>query len=100
MLFSHFSQCSSLVTRRPSFKQFPVLVQGFSRHYASKSFAPTPPAIASLETQSDMNAARQWAEAFRRVSIPRETVELTFSRSSGPGGQVRAENLYLCEPRC
>ena len=55
----------------------------------SKSFAPTPPEVKALETSNDMKAARLWADAFRKVSIPREAVELSFSRSSGPGGQVK-----------
>jgi hypothetical protein len=33
-------------------------------------------------------AARAWIEKFTPQSIPRGEVELTFARSSGPGGQV------------
>ncbi|EPQ54038.1 hypothetical protein GLOTRDRAFT_44314 [Gloeophyllum trabeum ATCC 11539] len=34
-----------------------------------------------------MNNARQWLEQFKQQTIPRSMVELSFARSSGPGGQ-------------
>lgn len=38
-------------------------------------------------TESDHAAARQWLAKFHIQTIPRELGEVTFSRSSGPGGQ-------------
>ncbi|TDL25760.1 hypothetical protein BD410DRAFT_717138 [Rickenella mellea] len=34
-----------------------------------------------------MAAARDWASNFKAARIPRDAVEMSFSRSSGPGGQ-------------
>lgn len=46
------------------------------------------PVFASLENSVQTAEARDWLSAFRAQSIPRNLVELSFSRSSGPGGQV------------
>lgn len=51
---------------------------------------PLPPVLSSLETKTDTAGAREWLDAFRTASLPRNIVELSFARSSGPGGQVRA----------
>jgi hypothetical protein len=51
---------------------------------------PAPPPLRVLETAHDMELARQWLERFGREIIPRTYVDLSFSRSSGPGGQVCA----------
>ncbi|GAA6027166.1 hypothetical protein JCM8097_002448 [Rhodosporidiobolus ruineniae] len=51
---------------------------------------PSPPKLASLASQDDMQAARQWITAFERLPAedwPKHLTEATFSRSSGPGGQ-------------
>ncbi|KAF9652594.1 hypothetical protein BDM02DRAFT_3109163 [Thelephora ganbajun] len=48
---------------------------------------PIPPALFSLETKTDTSGAREWLSAFRNATVPRNLVELSFSRSSGPGGQ-------------
>lgn len=53
---------------------------------------PAPPPLSSLVTSQDMQEARQWIEHFRIASIPKDVVEITFSRSSGPGGQVCARS--------
>ncbi|KAH8118110.1 hypothetical protein DFH11DRAFT_1851108 [Phellopilus nigrolimitatus] len=68
------------------------------RGYASSGFAP--PALAELTTLSDINSARQWAESFRKSSIPREAVRLSFSRSSGPGGQNVNKVNTKCTTKC
>jgi len=49
---------------------------------------PIPPALLSLETKADTASAREWLDAFKVVTVPRNMVELSFARSSGPGGQV------------
>lgn len=50
---------------------------------------PTPPDIGILEGPTDWAEARKWATQFKAENIPKTLVELSFSRSSGPGGQVR-----------
>ena len=49
---------------------------------------PKPPIISKLVTEQDTEEARTWATQFVNVKVPKETVEFSFSRSSGPGGQV------------
>jgi len=48
---------------------------------------PIPPALSSLETKADTASAREWLHAFRNAAVPRNLVDLSFARSSGPGGQ-------------
>ncbi|KZT18279.1 hypothetical protein NEOLEDRAFT_1159494 [Neolentinus lepideus HHB14362 ss-1] len=48
---------------------------------------PKPPNLQALETPSDMQSARDWAGKFKEQCIPKSVVDLTFARSSGPGGQ-------------
>jgi hypothetical protein len=43
---------------------------------------------ASLSTDSHHAAAKQWLEGFAIEDIPKNALEVTFARSSGPGGQV------------
>lgn len=57
-----------------------------------KSSLPAPPLLEEINSSEEMSQARTWAEKFRAAAVPRETVQLSFSRSSGPGGQVR----YTC----
>jgi len=54
---------------------------------ASRLSLPIPPALFSLETKADTAGAREWLNAFRNVTVPRNLVDLSFARSSGPGGQ-------------
>ncbi|EIN09522.1 hypothetical protein PUNSTDRAFT_101371 [Punctularia strigosozonata HHB-11173 SS5] len=59
-----------------------------SRFAHSDHGIPTPPALKVLRTLEDNNKARMWLDRFKASPVlPRELVELTFSRSSGPGGQ-------------
>ncbi|KAJ3792776.1 RF-1 domain-containing protein [Lentinula aff. detonsa] len=76
-----YSQLVSLPRRACSLKE----QRGFSIG-TSKSL-PTPPSIAVLEGPADWAEARKWASQFKVERIPKTLVELTFSRSSGPGGQ-------------
>ncbi|KAH9973403.1 RF-1 domain-containing protein, partial [Russula compacta] len=48
---------------------------------------PTPPPLSNLATSKDAAAAHDWLMRFRGCPIPRPAVDITFSRSSGPGGQ-------------
>ena len=47
-----------------------------------------PPKLTKLTTPEENSAARAWIDKFKSQEIPKSLVELTFSRSSGPGGQV------------
>ena len=49
---------------------------------------PVPPPLSALATSKDFSAARDWLKSFGGCSIPKEAVDMTFARSSGPGGQV------------
>ncbi|KAL4263560.1 Prokaryotic-type class I peptide chain release factors domain-containing protein [Pleurotus pulmonarius] len=46
-----------------------------------------PPRLERLATTQDTSDAREWIAQFRNQQIPKNLVELSFSRSSGPGGQ-------------
>jgi len=48
---------------------------------------PLPPQLASLESVQETALARAWIGQFRSLDIPKSSVQLSFSRSSGPGGQ-------------
>lgn len=58
-----------------------------SKHSLRATALPTPPALSALATSKDVAAARDWLKSFGRCSISRAAVDITFSRSSGPGGQ-------------
>ena len=49
---------------------------------------PKPPNISKLVTEEDTEEARTWVTQFANAKVPKESVEFSFSRSSGPGGQV------------
>ena len=66
--------------------------------YATTSVPPIIAGVHSLNANSspeDMDAARAWIEEFRSFALRREDVNLTFARSSGPGGQVGSVS-YEC----
>lgn len=67
---------------------------------ASPPSLPKPPPLAQLVTEKDNAEAADWIAQFSapNVKIPKDVVELTFSRSSGPGGQVSwpAEKSERC----
>ena len=65
------------------------LVLRTARHRTdSRLSLPTPPPLSNLETSKEAAAARDWLVRFRGCPIPRAAVDIAFSRSSGPGGQV------------
>ena len=57
-------------------------------HSLRTTSLPTPPPLSILATSTDAAAARDWLTRFRGCQIPRAAVDIAFSRSSGPGGQV------------
>lgn len=70
-----------------------------SVRWMSSPSLPRPPDLKILESPEDNHRARSWVEEFKSRQIPRELVELSFSRSSGPGGQVIPACwlvIYLC----
>lgn len=44
-------------------------------------------ALFSRSTEADLDHARQWLKAFNQSVIPKSVGEVSYSRSSGPGGQ-------------
>ncbi|TFY72461.1 hypothetical protein EVG20_g566 [Dentipellis fragilis] len=48
---------------------------------------PVPPSLRNLNTKDEVQAARDWLSLFKHHAIPKNLVEVTFARSSGPGGQ-------------
>ncbi|GAA5860442.1 hypothetical protein JCM1840_000259 [Sporobolomyces johnsonii] len=54
------------------------------------SSLPRPPPLSTLESQDDMREARAWIAQLDKVRAedwPKQLVEASFARSSGPGGQ-------------
>ncbi|KAJ6019172.1 hypothetical protein N7522_001239 [Penicillium canescens] len=45
------------------------------------------PQLRYFTTRSDVQVARDWLTGLNRQTIPRHICEVSFSRSSGPGGQ-------------
>lgn len=43
--------------------------------------------LVATESEADQAAARKWLKDFGRNTIPKNLCEISFSRSSGPGGQ-------------
>ncbi|KAJ7503527.1 RF-1 domain-containing protein [Mycena galericulata] len=75
-----------LSCRYNSFARLGLLVSRHS-HTGSSKPVPLPPRIGSLESPEENDLARAWIAQFARVEIPKGSVQLSFSRSSGPGGQ-------------
>jgi len=57
------------------------------RHMAFRPDEPEGP------SEADMRAARDWLASFDLETIPRKLCDISFSRSSGPGGQ----NVNKCD---
>lgn len=62
----------------PSIITFPI-TSFLSRSFASKR--------SPESDEEDYRSAREWMSKFNSQSIPRSICEISFSRSSGPGGQ-------------
>ena len=61
---------------------------------------PKPPIISELVTEQDTKEARTWVNQFVNTKVPKEIVEFSFSRSSGPGGQVTWSRLAVSSTCC
>ena len=62
---------------------------GASRVFSVKAGGlPAAPVLHRLTHSDDMRQASDWLSRFQRSKVLKDHVEITFSRSSGPGGQV------------
>ena len=78
--------------------RYPIFPQVIRQAHSSNNGLPVAPQLASVSSPEDANEARLWISRFKSQPIMRELVEMSFSRSSGPGGQVReAMSLYLVQ---
>jgi hypothetical protein len=84
--------------RRQLLSQFTTVQDHFRRQtclYSQQSSSvPLPPHIHMLASPTDSAEARSWIARFQAISIPKDLVKLTFSRSSGPGGQVCCRHIH------
>lgn len=82
--------------RRQPHRRTGYEILGFAqfRLYTQPGDIPRPPPITKTPVGEEIPLARKWVEDFRRVTIPREVVKLSFARSSGPGGQVCSLNIF------
>ncbi|KAG8958170.1 hypothetical protein FRC03_009392 [Tulasnella sp. 419] len=80
-LFSSFKPSSAL------FPLHPQKLAGFNAvRFASTNFPRSLP-LNALVSNEDHDLAKSWVEKFERTQLQRSDVELSFARSSGPGGQ-------------
>ena len=56
--------------------------------HSSSNAPPAAPQLAALTSSEETDEARSWLARFKTQPITRGLVDLSFSRSSGPGGQV------------
>ncbi|GLB41008.1 putative RF-1 domain containing protein [Lyophyllum shimeji] len=77
-----------LPRQKPNLVHSLTLLRRGSRNYTRPAHSlPIPPRLSALVTPEDTVKARSWISNFKTQSIPKASVELSFSRSSGPGGQ-------------
>jgi peptidyl-tRNA hydrolase ICT1 len=69
--------------------RYPSCPQVIRKAHSSNDGLPVAPQLASVSSPEDANEARSWISRFKSQAIMRGSVEMSFSRSSGPGGQVR-----------
>ncbi|KAL8721338.1 MAG: hypothetical protein Q9225_001950 [Loekoesia sp. 1 TL-2023] len=62
-------------------------IHNFIRRFRSDGLYRTPFASKSDVTEADHAGAREWLKDYHSATIPRRICEISFSRSSGPGGQ-------------
>ena len=85
---------SSQTTRSIIFKFAHVNPYLLARAKSTIGTLPLPPPFSSLANSDESNEARKWIAMFKSESISRGSVEFSFSRSSGPGGQVCSTCSY------
>ena len=51
-------------------------------------------------TESDVTAARKWLAELHEASLPSNIGEVSYSRSSGPGGQNVNKSVSSLSPAC
>jgi peptidyl-tRNA hydrolase ICT1 len=71
---------SLLLSARPLLPARPLLLLAATRPFAVQTSA-------GDATVEDLEAARRWLEKLDPDTIPKSICDLSFSRSSGPGGQ-------------
>jgi hypothetical protein len=72
--------------------QSPVCLVYRSFTTSNSKYAVPPPEVrtlAALTSEEDHSAASKWLSTFTVEDIPKTAYEVSYSRSSGPGGQVR-----------
>lgn len=87
-----FGASAARLLRRPKFHRFarapaslwPVAAQVLQTQRVCPLATRRQPAAASEE---DLAAARKWLQALDSETIPKNICDVSFSRSSGPGGQ-------------
>jgi peptidyl-tRNA hydrolase ICT1 len=60
--------------------------------HSNSNSLPAAPQFTYLSSPEETDEARAWISRFKSRSITKESVEMSFSRSSGPGGQVCITN--------
>ncbi|KAI0926184.1 hypothetical protein AcW1_008416 [Taiwanofungus camphoratus] len=80
--------CAALryFTIAESFHRY-TMMRRTTLHTGPTSIPRPPPSIATLDTPANNAQARAWLAEFKTRDIPKSLVDLTYSRSSGPGGQ-------------
>ena len=81
--------CRSLTRSCLKIHKYPFFLSRSFFGNEARPGLPKPPSISELATEQDTEEARTWATQFVNVRVPKEAVDFSFSRSSGPGGQVR-----------
>jgi peptidyl-tRNA hydrolase ICT1 len=61
--------------------------------HSNSNILPAAPQLCFLTSPEETDEARSWISRFKSQPISRGSVELSFSRSSGPGGQVRIRKV-------
>src|SRR5271170_5276041 len=78
----------NLLLRSPLIQLRPPLLNTAIRCYANVDKSkPTTRKMKFFKLDDEMQALHRWLEAFSPAHIPKHLCKVTYSRSSGPGGQ-------------
>lgn len=91
--FPSFSM--SVIFNARSYVTQSLVAASWRRLSSSNVSSRFPPPLLKLETSEENAQARDWIVKFKTSRIPKDDVQLTYSRSSGPGGQVRPSSSCL-----